>query len=77
LLQDYRNLKHATISLTSRLRGGAPSVTHPSSYKQAVKSGTSAPSKLKAEASKVKEPFGGAFIVEQCTKPPIVEFEDP
>jgi hypothetical protein len=46
LLRNYRNLKNATISLTSRLRGGVPLVTHPSSYKQAVKSGTSAPSKL-------------------------------
>jgi hypothetical protein len=77
LLRDYGDLKNATISLTSRLRGGAPSVTHPSSYKQAVKSGTSAPSKLQAEASKVKEPFGGAFIVEQCAEPPTAEVEDP
>jgi hypothetical protein len=77
LLRDYGNLKNATISLTSRLRGGAPSVTHPSSYKQAVKSGTSAPTGLKAEASKAKEPFGGAFIVEQCAEPPTAEVEDP
>jgi hypothetical protein len=77
LLRDYGNLKDATISLTSRLRGGAPSVTHPSSYKQAVKSGTSAPTGLKAEASKAKEPFGGAFIVEQCAEPPTAEVEDP
>jgi hypothetical protein len=77
LLRDYGNLKNATISLTSRLRGGVPSVTHPSYYKQVVKSGTSAPSKLQEEASKVKEPFGGAFIVEQCAKPPTAEVEDP
>jgi hypothetical protein len=77
LLRDYGNLKNATISLTSRLRGGAPSATHPSSYKQAVKSGTSAPSGFKAEASKVNEPFGSAFIVEQCAEPPTTEVEDP
>jgi hypothetical protein len=77
LLRDYGNLKNATISLTSRLRGGAPSVTHPSSYKHAVKSGTSAPSGFKAETSKVKEPFGSAFIVEQCAEPPTTEVEDP
>jgi hypothetical protein len=64
LLQDYGNLKNTTISLTSHLHGGAPSVTHPSSYKHAVKSWTFTPLGFKAEASKVKEPFGSAFIVE-------------
>jgi hypothetical protein len=33
LLWDYGSLKNATIFLTSRLHGGAPSATHPSSYK--------------------------------------------
>jgi hypothetical protein len=42
-----------------------------------MKSGTSAPSGFKAEASKVKEPFGSAFIVEQCAEPPTTEVEDP
>jgi hypothetical protein len=77
VLRDYGNLKNATISLTSRLCGGAPLFTHPSSYKHAVKSGTSTPSGFKAETSKVKDPFGYAFIVEQCTEHPLAEVEDP
>jgi hypothetical protein len=77
LLRDYGNLKKATISLTSHLCGGVPSVTHPSSYKHAVKSRTSAPLGFKDETSKVKEPFGSAFIVEQCAEPPTTEVKDP
>jgi hypothetical protein len=42
-----------------------------------MKSRTSTPLELKVEASKVKEPFGGAFIVEQCAEPPTAEVEDP
>jgi hypothetical protein len=77
MLRDYGNLKNATISLTSRLRGGAPSFNHPSSYKHAVKTWISAPSGSKAETSRAKELCGSAFIVEKFAKPPTVEFEDP
>jgi hypothetical protein len=77
LLWDYGNLKNETISLTSRLRGGAPSFTHPSSYNHAMKTGISAPSGSKAETSRVKELFGSTFIVEKCAEPPTTKFEDP
>jgi hypothetical protein len=77
MLRDYGNLKNATISLASRLRGGAPSFTHPSSYKHAVKTRISAPSGSKAETSGAKEIFGSAFIVEQSAEPPTTEVEDP
>jgi hypothetical protein len=77
LLRGYGNLKNTTISLTSRLCGGAPSSTHPSSYKHAVKTGISAPSGSKAETSGAKEIFGSAFIVEQSAEPPTTDVEDP
>jgi hypothetical protein len=77
LLRGYGNLKNATISLVSHLRGGAPSSTQPSSYKHAVKTGISAPSGSKAETSGAKELFGSAFIVEQSAEPPTTEVEDP
>jgi hypothetical protein len=77
LLRGYGNLKNATISLVSHLRGGAPSSTQPSSYKHAVKTRLSAPSGSKAEASGAKALSGSAFIVEQSTEPPTTEVEDP
>ena len=70
MLQDYGNLKNATISLASHLRGGVPSFTHPRSYKHAVKTGISAASGSKAETSGAKEIFGSTFIVEQSVEPP-------
>jgi hypothetical protein len=77
LLRGYGNLKNATISLVSHLRGGAPSSTHPSSYKHAVKTGISAPLGSKDETSREKDIFGSAFIVEQSAEPPTTEVEDP
>jgi hypothetical protein len=77
LLRGYGNLKNATISLASHLRGGAPSSTHPSSYKHTVKTGISAPLGSKAENFGAKELFGSAFIVEQSAEPPTTEVEDP
>jgi hypothetical protein len=77
LLQGYGNLNNATISLTSRLRGGVPSSTHPSSYKHVVKKGISAPSGSKAKNSGAKELFGSTFIVDQSTEPPTVDVEYP
>jgi hypothetical protein len=77
MLQDYGNLKNATISLTSRLCGGVPSFTHPSSYKHAVKTEISSPSGSKAETSREKELFGSAFIMEKSTEPPTIEVKDP
>jgi len=77
MLRDYGNLKNATISLTSRLRGGAPSFNHPSSYKHAVKTRISAPSGSKAGNLGAKEIFVFAFIMEQSTEPPTIEVEDP
>ena len=64
LLQGYGNLKNATISLASRLRGGVPSSTHLSSYKNVVKNGLSAPSGSKAKTSGEKDIFGSTLIVE-------------
>jgi hypothetical protein len=64
MLQDYGNLKNATIYLASRLRGGVPSFTHPSSYKHAVKTRISATSGSKDETSGEKEIFGSTFILE-------------
>jgi hypothetical protein len=77
LLQGYGNLKNATISLTSQLRGGVPSSTHLSSYKNVVKKGISAPSGSKAKTSGEKDIFGSTFIVDQSIEPPIVDVEYP
>ena len=77
VLQGYGNLENATISLIYRLRGGAPSSTHPSSYKHVVKKGISTPSGSKAKNSREKELFGSTFILEQSVEPPIAEVEDP
>jgi hypothetical protein len=77
LLRGYGNLKNATISLVSHLRGGAPSSTQPSSYKHFVKTRISTPSRSKAETFGAKEFFGSAFIVEQSVEPPTTEVEDP
>jgi hypothetical protein len=77
LLWGYGNLNNATISLASHLRGGVPSSTHPSSYKHAMKTGTSTPLGSKDETSGAKEPFGSTFIVEQSAEPPTTEVEDP
>jgi len=76
MLQGYGNLKNATISLVSRLRGGASSSTQPSFYKHAVKTWIFAPSESKAETSGAKELFGSA-IVEQSPAPPTTEVKDP
>jgi hypothetical protein len=77
LLRGYGNIKNATISLVSHLRGGVPSSTQPISYKHAVKTELSAPSRSKVEASREKEISGFAFIVEQSIEPPTIEVEDP
>lgn len=77
LLQSYGTLTNATISLVSRLRGGAPSFTPPTSYKQAVKIGFAASSGSKDKVPGAKVLSGSAFIVEQSTEPPTAEAEDP
>jgi hypothetical protein len=70
LLRGYGNLNNPTIYLVSRLCGGAPSSTNPSSYKHAMKTRFFAPLGSRAETSGAKELFGSAFIVEQSAEPP-------
>ena len=77
MLQGYGNLKNATISLVSHLRGGEPSSTQPSSYKHTMKTWIFTPLESKAETSEAKHFFGSAFIVEHSAEPPTIEVEYP